>query len=149
MQSLSKRDLNAHSIDFTPFASMTSVSPAPMQPHTSGPQESAQNTFYPYSENQVPINHKLEAWCPSADLIALVNHDNKLELYRLSWRLHWSVPVKAPAPLDRSYPGGHATWNRSGGALQHQKMGAAPAKVVSLTWRPDGKWSIGCSNHTN
>lgn len=123
---------------FTPFATMTSVSPAPMHHHTSAQQEATQNTFYPYSENQVPINHRLEAWCPSADLIALVNNDNKLELYRLSWRIHWSVTVKAPAPSNSSGPGTHTAWNRLGGALQQQRMGAAPAKVVSLTWRPDG-----------
>ncbi|KAH7049737.1 anaphase-promoting complex, cyclosome, subunit 4-domain-containing protein [Linnemannia elongata] len=118
---------------------MTSPSPTPMQHHTSAQQEATQNTFYPYSESQVPISHKLEAWCPSADLIALVNNDNKLELYRLSWRIHWSVTVKAPAPSDSSRPGTHTAWNRIGGALQHPRMGTAPAKVLSLTWRPDGK----------
>ncbi|KAG0063884.1 Anaphase-promoting complex subunit 4, partial [Linnemannia elongata] len=118
---------------------MTSPSPTPMQHHTSAQQEATQNTFYPYSESQVPISHKLEAWCPSADLIALVNNDNKLELYRLSWRIHWSVTVKAPAPSNSSRPGTHTAWNRIGGALQHPRMGTAPAKVVSLTWRPDGK----------
>ncbi|OAQ33214.1 hypothetical protein K457DRAFT_122904 [Linnemannia elongata AG-77] len=118
---------------------MTSPSPTPMQHHTSAQQEATQNTFYPYSESQVPISHKLEAWCPSADLIALVNNDNKLELYRLSWRIHWSVTVKAPAPSNSSRPGTHTAWNRIGGALQHPRMGTAPAKVLSLTWRPDGK----------
>ncbi|KAF9124519.1 Anaphase-promoting complex subunit 4 [Mortierella sp. GBA39] len=118
---------------------MTSVSPPPMQHRTASQQEATQNTFYPYSENQVPIDHKLEAWCPSADLIALVNNDNKLELYRLSWRIHWSVTVTAPAPSNSSRPGSHTAWSHLGGALQHQRMGAAPAKVVSLTWRPDGK----------
>ncbi|KAF9156967.1 Anaphase-promoting complex subunit 4 [Linnemannia schmuckeri] len=114
---------------------MTSISPPPMQHHTAAQQEATHNTFYPYSENQIPINHKLEAWCPSADLIALVNHDNKLELYRLSWRLHWSVAVKTPAPLNSSRSGTHASWNRFGGPLQQQRMGTTPAKVVSLTWR--------------
>lgn len=135
------------STQFAPFATMTSVSPVPMQQHSSEPQESSQNTFHPYSENQVPISHKLEAWCPSADLIALVSHDNKLELYRLSWRLHWSVPVKAPAPSDKSRPGSHATLNRFGGSSQYQRVSAPLAKVASLAWRPDGKYSICFSSH--
>ncbi|KAF9131198.1 Anaphase-promoting complex subunit 4 [Mortierella sp. 14UC] len=104
--------------------------------HTLAPQESAQNTFYSYSENHVPINHKLEAWCPAADLIALVNDDNKLELYRLSWRLHWSVSVKTVPPSgSNTRPGTHSTSSRPGGILQQQRPGSAPAKVVSLAWR--------------
>ncbi|KAF9911646.1 hypothetical protein EC991_002764 [Linnemannia zychae] len=111
----------------------------PMQ-HTSVPQESAQNTFYPYSENHVPISHKLEAWCPAADLIAIVNDDNKLELYRLSWRLHWSISVKALPPSgSNTRPGAHSAWSRLGGNLQQQRSGGTPANVVSLAWRPDGK----------
>lgn len=140
--SVSNAHKNEHAkvrIQFTPFVTMSSPSPTPMQHHTSAQQEATQNTFYPYSESQVPISHKLEAWCPSADLIALVNNDNKLELYRLSWRIHWSVTVKAPPPSNSSRPGTHTAWNRIGGALQHPRMGTAPAKVVSLTWRPDGK----------
>ncbi|KAK3829669.1 MAG: anaphase-promoting complex, cyclosome, subunit 4-domain-containing protein [Linnemannia gamsii] len=108
--------------------------------HTSAPQESAQNTFYSYSENNVPINHKLEAWCPVADLIALVNDDNKLELYRLSWRLHWSVSVKAAAFPDKyARSGAQVACNHPIGIPQHQRIGGAPAKVMSLAWRPDGK----------
>ncbi|KAG0205636.1 Anaphase-promoting complex subunit 4 [Mortierella sp. NVP41] len=112
---------------------MASSSSSPMQ-HTFTPPESSSHTFYPYSENNAPIGHKLEAWCPAADLIALVNYDNKLELYRLSWRLHWSVSVKAPAAAGQNLPtGNHRV------VLQQQQVGTAPAEVVSLAWRPDGK----------
>ncbi|KAF9084602.1 Anaphase-promoting complex subunit 4 [Mortierella sp. AD031] len=112
---------------------MASSSSSPMQ-HTFTPPESSSHTFYPYSENNAPIGHKLEAWCPAADLIALVNYDNKLELYRLSWRLHWSVSVKAPAAACQNLPtGNHRV------VLQQQQVGTAPAEVVSLAWRPDGK----------
>ncbi|KAF9093321.1 Anaphase-promoting complex subunit 4 [Mortierella sp. GBA35] len=112
---------------------MASSSSSPMQ-HTFTPPESSSHTFYPYSENNAPIDHKLEAWCPAADLIALVNYDNKLELYRLSWRLHWSVSVKAPAAAGQNLPtGNHRV------VLQQQQIGTAPAEVVSLAWRPDGK----------
>ncbi|KAF9922396.1 Anaphase-promoting complex subunit 4 [Linnemannia zychae] len=94
---------------------MMSASTVPTH-HVSAPQESPQDTFYPYSENHIPINHKLEAWCPTADLIALVNED-RLELYRLSWRLHWSIVIKAPvSSTQNNFSGGvHTSWNRSSG----------------------------------
>ncbi|KAF9189371.1 anaphase promoting complex subunit 4 [Haplosporangium sp. Z 11] len=113
-------------------------------------------TFDIYSEKQFPTGYKLEAWCPTADLLALVNHQNELDLYRLSWKRHWSVPVKVQAA-----PAGGATINSTlgqhglklhgfgveGGAsmLQHHHhagvpVGAATTAVsaVSLVWRPDG-----------
>ncbi|KAF9183066.1 Anaphase-promoting complex subunit 4 [Haplosporangium sp. Z 767] len=122
-------------------------------------------TFDIYSEKQFPTGYKLEAWCPTADLLALVNHQNELDLYRLSWKRHWSVPVKVQAA-----PAGGATINSTlgqhglklhgfgveGGAsmLQHHHhagvpVGAATTAVsaVSLVWRPDGKMiAVGLSN---
>jgi len=117
---------------------MTSISLTPVQ-HTLALPEISHNTFCPYSENHVPIKHKLEAWCPTADLIALVNPNNQLELYRLSWRLHWSVSVKAPTPASQiTQPSNYALLDRAG-SLQQQRAGVGPpAEVVSLAWRPDG-----------
>ncbi|KAF9279468.1 Anaphase-promoting complex subunit 4 [Mortierella antarctica] len=79
-------------------------------------------SFGIYTENLFPHPHKLQAWCPTADLLALVSHENDLEMYRLSWEKHWSIRVKAPP-------------KQTGGVSR--LSGPGDADVVSLAWRPD------------
>ncbi|KAG0206767.1 Anaphase-promoting complex subunit 4 [Mortierella sp. GBA30] len=109
-------------------------------------------TFNIYSEKQLPTGHKLEAWCPTADLIAIVNHKNELELYRLSWQRHWAVAVKSPSHTNVG-PGRHQGFSAgSTGALQQIRgsgntTGADKADIVSIAWRPDGKMiAVGLNN---
>ena len=125
------------SLEFNPLA--TSFSP----------------TFELYAEKQFPPSIKLEAWCPTADLLALVNHQNDLELYRLSWQRHWCIPIT----VDAALPGNTTGSNKSGqgiggfggfGGFPHplrphvaiNTSGAVKADAVSLAWRPDGKTGI-------
>jgi hypothetical protein len=99
-------------------------------------------SFDRYAENQFSAVYKLEAWCPTADLLALVSSENRLELFRLSWNQHWSMPVQ------RDIVSGNAsTIPRYGSGTLPQGLrtaattstaGSAHADVVSLVWRPDG-----------
>ncbi|KAF9214555.1 Anaphase-promoting complex subunit 4 [Podila verticillata] len=84
----------------------------------------AHTSFGIYTENQFPHPHKLQAWCPTADLLALVSLENDLEMYRLSWEKHWSIRVKEPP-------------KKTGGVSRISS--GSEADVVSLAWRPDGR----------
>ncbi|KAG0220771.1 Anaphase-promoting complex subunit 4 [Mortierella sp. GBA43] len=112
-------------------------------------------SFDHYAENQFPALYKLEAWSPTADLLALVTDENKLELFRLSWKQHWSIPVRGNAATSASTT---TTTNAPrigfGALLQALRAGptastpdSAVADVVSLAWRPDGKMiAVGLGN---
>ncbi|KAF9954838.1 anaphase promoting complex subunit 4 [Mortierella alpina] len=144
-----------------------------MEPGPQDQQASQQNTpqqhfdpsFDLYSEKQFQTAHRFAAWSPTADLIAIVNHQNDLDLYRLSWQRHWSVPVTLqpqPGAGQAFKPGsgvtGHgfagASGGQGGGLLRYHRSSAtsslAPkADVVSLAWRPDGKMiAVGLSGGT-
>ncbi|KAI1305763.1 Anaphase-promoting complex subunit 4 [Mortierella claussenii] len=120
-----------------------------------------------YSEKQFPASHRLEAWCPTADLLALVSHQNDLDLYRLSWQQHWSIPIKAdtvpkgqssgsmghprPGPgsmsMNMSMGGDGQLWRIGAPGGSAHSTGHATAHAVSLAWRPDGKMiAVGLSN---
>ncbi|KAG0330345.1 Anaphase-promoting complex subunit 4 [Podila humilis] len=96
------------------------------------------SSFSVYTENKFKSPHKLQAWCPMADVLAVVNKDNELELYRLSWEKHWSIHVRVPH--IKQHGGGISRMTHQGGA-----------EVVSLAWRPDGKMiAVGlASGHIN
>ncbi|KAF8977944.1 Anaphase-promoting complex subunit 4 [Entomortierella lignicola] len=112
-------------------------------------------TFKKYTEKPFTAWHRLEAWCPTADLIALVSQHNELGVYRSSWRstlqCHWSVPIKSDLiPGDtRSLNNKSGTWGVVGGfggippprtgTSALDSAGSIETTAVSLTWRPDGK----------
>ncbi|KAF9573985.1 anaphase promoting complex subunit 4 [Mortierella alpina] len=154
MQSQTRR-LNAR------MASMLLSRPdmRPMEPGTQDQQAPQQDTpqqhfgpsFDLYSEKQFQTAHRFAAWSPTADLIAIVNHQNDLDLYRLSWQRHWSVPVtlqpQAGAAQSFKPITGHgfnaASGEVGGGSLRYHRTStstshAPKADVVSLAWRPDG-----------
>ncbi|KAI8604868.1 anaphase-promoting complex, cyclosome, subunit 4-domain-containing protein [Dissophora ornata] len=117
-------------------------------------------TFELYAEKQFPPSIKLEAWCPTADLLALVNHQNDLELYRLSWQRHWSIPIRVDATLPGDTTGNTKLGQSIGGfggfggfqqpprpRVGINTSGTVKADAVSMTWRPDGKMiAVGLSN---
>ncbi|KAF9932012.1 Anaphase-promoting complex subunit 4, partial [Modicella reniformis] len=91
------------------------------------PSSALGTSFVHYAENRFPTEYKLEAWCPTADLLALISNENMLELYRLSWKQHWSVPVKEGAVAANSI--------RSGGImgfLQPQHAGSTTSTAESV-----------------
>jgi len=134
-----------------------------MEPGPQDQQASQQDTprqhfdpsFDLYSEKQFQTAHRFAAWSPTADLIAIVNHQNDLELYRLSWQRHWSVPVTLQPQLGAGQalkPGSGVTVHgfagasggHGGGLPRYHRSSvtsslAPKADVVSLAWRPDGR----------
>ncbi|KAF9427015.1 Anaphase-promoting complex subunit 4 [Podila epigama] len=88
-----------------------------------------------HAKHLVPVAHKLQAWCPVADLLAVVTVHNELEMYRLSWEKHWSIKVTHPPGVNK----------------QGKAKAGGPVDVVSLAWRPDGKTiALGlCSGYIN
>ncbi|KAF9291825.1 Anaphase-promoting complex subunit 4 [Mortierella alpina] len=134
-------------------------------PQQDTPQPHFDPSFDLYSEKQFPTAHRFAAWSPTADLIAIVNHQNDLDLYRLSWQRHWSVPVTSqpqaglgqgfrPATGVTGHGFAAASGGLGGGLLRYHRSSAttslAPkADVVSLAWRPDGKMiAVGLSSGT-
>ncbi|KAF9380612.1 Anaphase-promoting complex subunit 4 [Podila verticillata] len=112
------------------------MDPIATQPPLHSSMHNAHTSFGIYTENQFPHPHKLQAWCPTADLLALVSLENDLEMYRLSWEKHWSIRVKEPP-------------KKTGGVSRISS--GSEADVVSLAWRPDGKMiAVGLdSGHIN
>ncbi|KAF9960280.1 anaphase promoting complex subunit 4 [Mortierella alpina] len=133
-------------------------------PQQDTPQQHFDPSFDLYSEKQFQTAHRFAAWSPTADLIAIVNHQNDLDLYRLSWQRHWSVPVTSqqqtgtgqikPASGINGHGSAAGTGGVGGGGgmLRYNRGRAvtslAPkADVVSLAWRPDGKMiAVGLSS---
>ncbi|KAG0238542.1 Anaphase-promoting complex subunit 4 [Actinomortierella wolfii] len=79
-----------------------------------------------YTEKKLASAHKLQAWCPTADLLALVTVQNELVLYRLSWQKHWVLP----SPSKQKYG------SKANPRLKHSDDAV---EIISLAWRPDGK----------
>ncbi|KAF9433325.1 Anaphase-promoting complex subunit 4 [Entomortierella beljakovae] len=101
------------------------------------------NSFEIYSEKHFDSTYHLEAWSPSADLLALINYNNELHLYRPSWQRHWSVLIKHDSPVvdvmkSATGPAMGGQGNLKPIFPQHQSL-PPESTAVSLTWRPDGK----------
>lgn len=107
------------------FTTHTPMDPKAAHPPLHSSMHSTHPSFGIYTENQFPHPHKLQAWCPTADLLALVSLENDLEMYRLSWEKHWSIRVKEPP--------------KQAGGVSRISSGDQ-ADVVSLAWRPDGRF---------
>ncbi|KAF9942981.1 anaphase promoting complex subunit 4 [Mortierella alpina] len=123
-------------------------------PQQDTPQQHFDPSFDLYSEKQFQTAHRFAEWSPTADLIAIVNHQNDLDLYRLSWQRHWSVPVTLQPQTGTGKAFKPASGGMGGGLLRYHRSSAttslAPkADAVSLAWRPDGKMiAVGLSGGT-
>lgn len=110
------------------------------------PSSALNTSFDHYAENLFPAEYKLEAWCPTADLLALVSNENKLELFRLSWNQHWSVPIQGNVAASENATNvprlGFGAFLQTLRAVRAgattSTSGSARADAVSLVWRPDG-----------
>jgi len=68
-----------------------------MYPFADHPRFMSRRTFDELSAYRFEKAHKLEAWCPNSDLLAMVTESNDLDIYRADWSKHRSIKLEGHA----------------------------------------------------